>query len=180
MKEVEVKARVKEHKGLEKKLLDLGCNISGEVREDDKVFVNRDEEYTTLKLSDINFIRIRKRGDRVTLTLKRQLTGEMDCIEREVEISNAREMEEILEFLGYHIAVELSKKRRKTEYNGYEICLDDVEGLGLFVEVEKMTQEEDSKAVQEELFDFLKSLGIDEKDRVFNGYDTLVYLNRNK
>jgi len=54
------------------------------------------------------------------------------------------------------------------------ICLDEVEGLGSFIEVEK-TSAEDGEAIQEELFNFLESLGVKREDRVFKGYDTLKY-----
>ena len=54
------------------------------------------------------------------------------------------------------------------------ICLDKVEGLGEFIEVEKITEQDDSIQTQKKLFDFLKSLGISEEDQVFKGYDTLI------
>jgi len=181
MKEVEVKAKVSDFGPIERKLVDLGCEISEIMTDKDKVFVNTDDDFAELKVGNsTNFVRIRDRDGLITLTLKRPLTGELDCIEKEIEISDARVMEEMLELFGYHKAVEFSKKRRKSKYKSYEICLDEFEEMGNFIEVEEMTEKEDSGAVQKELFEFLKSLGIDEKDRVANGYDTLIYLNQKK
>lgn len=44
------------------------------------------------------------------------------------------------------------------------LCLDEVEGLGAFIEIEKMTSENDVLAVQEELYLFLENIGITKKD----------------
>jgi len=81
--------------------------------------------------------------------------------------------------LNYEQTVEVHKKRIKTSYKDYEICLDEVAGLGSFIEVEKMSDENGEK-VQKELFDFLKTLGVSKEDRVFNGYDTLIWLKTNQ
>ena len=55
------------------------------------------------------------------------------------------------------------------------MCLDNVEGLGKFIEVEKMINQENEKETQKNLIDFIKSLGIDEQDIITKGYDTLIY-----
>jgi adenylate cyclase class 2 len=79
--------------------------------------------------------------------------------------------------MGYKSAVKINKVRRKAKHLGYEICVDEVEGLGTFIEVEKVTDDcEDSKEVQKELFHFLESLGVNKNDVVMRGYDTLIYL----
>ncbi|MDP3762811.1 MAG: CYTH domain-containing protein, partial [bacterium] len=58
----------------------------------------------------------------------------------------------------------------------YEICLDEVDRLGSFVEVETFSDDGDPEKIQEEIFKFLLSLGVKPEDRVREGYDTLVYL----
>jgi adenylate cyclase class 2 len=76
--------------------------------------------------------------------------------------------------MGYKEAVRINKTRVITHYNGCEICIDEVEGLGSFIEMEKLAKEGDSEKIQEELFEFFKRLGITNEDRVFWGYDTLM------
>ena len=71
-----------------------------------------------------------------------------------------------------------NKKRRKCRYNEYEVCLDEVEGLGNFIEVEKITEGE-GEVIQRELFNFLMKLGVNKEDKIEQGYDTLMY-NKNK
>ena len=46
-------------------------------------------------------------------------------------------MTSICEQLGFVLHVRVNKIRRKASFNGYEICLDEVEDLGSFIEVEK-------------------------------------------
>ena len=84
----------------------------------------------------------------------------------------------MLVFLGFRPEVKVRKTRRKGNIGGYEICLDEVEGLGAFVELEKITEEE-AGVVQGEMMKFLAGLGVDTSQRVVNGYDTLVWMSRN-
>ncbi|MNR35913.1 CYTH domain protein [compost metagenome] len=56
-----------------------------------------------------------------------------------------------------------------------EICIDSVDGLGSFVEVEKLTDETaDYDAVVAELWQVLKRLGVQSDDEVTDGYDVLM------
>jgi adenylate cyclase class IV len=57
--------------------------------------------------------------------------------------------------------------------------LDEVDGLGSYIEVEKMS-DEDGEKIQNELFDFLQILGVSKEDRVLKGYDTLMWLKNNQ
>ena len=52
--------------------------------------------------------------------------------------------------------------------------------LGTFVEVEKITEDVEAEAVQNELFEFLETLGVKKEDRIVQGYDTLFYLKHQK
>jgi adenylate cyclase, class 2 len=177
-KEIEVKVKVGDFTHLLGKLSGLGCRFSEPVWQEDKIFTNfPDAEFAKFK-PGINFLRIRKSGGKTLFTLKQSLVNELEGIEKEVEVNDAKELEEMLELMGYHEAVQVTKTRRKTRYKDYEICLDEVEGLGSFVELEKIT-DEDSEKVQSEMIDFLLDLGVEAKDRVLNGYDTLVWLKNN-
>ena len=67
-----------------------------------------------------------------------------------------------------------NKTRSITHYNKFEICVDNVQDLGDFIEVESITDEGDAGSIQEEMFSFLESLGVKREDRVFDGYDILI------
>ncbi len=134
-----------------------------------------------------NFLRIRKArgssseypgGWKIIFNIKQPQSNELDCIERETEINDADQMKGAIELLGYHQAIHVVKTRTKTKYQDMEICLDEVEELGSFIEVEKIVEGE-GETVQNELFGFLETIGVSKENRVLKGYDTLLYIKQN-
>ena len=75
--------------------------------------------------------------------------------------------------MGYKKANQVIKNRCKGRIGDYEICLDEVEELGSFLEVEKMA-EDNIEEVRKELLDFVLALGISPEDEVKRGYDLLI------
>ncbi len=122
-------------------------------------------------------MRIRRGSDGAEFNLKQQCSHENDNLEYETEVSNPGAVDTILSLLGYTPAVEVKKVRRKAKWGQYEICLDQVERLGSFVEIEKMAEPEaDPVAVRAELFAELAKFGLTEKDEEKRGYDTQIEL----
>ena len=113
-------------------------------------------------------------------TLKQPQKNWLDKIECEFEVSSKDEAEKALDLMGYQKGVVVNKKRTITHYNGCEICIDEVENLGAYIEMEKMTQDGDADKIQEELFAFFETLGISKEDRVGVGYDILMLEKKNK
>jgi len=144
------------------------------LKQDDIIFLDKSITFPEIK-SGITVLRIRNSDGKFILTLKKSEENELACIEKEIVIDDPTQAKEILEHIGYREVVTVSKTRQKCNYNGLKICLDTVDKLGTFIEVEKMTDETDSTKVQNELFEFLVALGIREEDRVMVGYDTLMY-----
>ena len=175
-KEIEVKARVSDLEVLAKKLENMGVVLSEPIIQNDQTFI--DESYGSYDKFQPgrNILRIRENNGKFIFTIKQSLSNELNSIERETEIAEPEEFREALLLMGYKPAVEIHKVRRKAKYKDYEICLDEVKGLGSFVEVEKITDEKNADEVQNKLFEFLESLGVKREDRVTNGYDTLIYL----
>jgi adenylate cyclase, class 2 len=174
--EIEVKAKVNDFEELKNKLKELGCVLSEPTIQDDYIYNKKGINLKEKK--DTPVLRIRQQGEKILFTLKKNRNNELDCIEKELEIKDKNIMEDIFVLLDYEKTVEVHKKRIKTNYKEYEICLDEVDGLGSFIEVEKLS-DEDGEKIQNELFDFLETLGISKSNRVFQGYDTLVYLKNN-
>lgn len=176
--EIEVKAKVRNPDALASKLREIGCVLNEPVVQDDCIYNKKgidlkDHSHGT------SVLRIREQKGRIVFTLKKNRSNDLDCIEKEIEITDKNTLEEIIELLDYEKTVEVHKKRQRGKYGDYEICLDEVEGLGFFIEVEKMS-DEDGEKVQDELFNFLKKLGIGDEDRVFIGYDSLMWLKNNE
>jgi adenylate cyclase, class 2 len=171
MYEVEVKAKVSNLESLKHQLQNLGCELSEPITQHDYIYNQIGIDFANHKTP---VLRLREQNGKIIFTLKKDRGDELDCIEKEVEVDNRQTMEEIFEIMGYSKSIEVHKRRQKGKCNGYEVCLDEVEGLGSFIEVEKMT-EDDGEKVKEELVQFLESLGVQRSDRVMHGYDTLLW-----
>lgn len=174
MKEVEVKAHVKNIGDLEDKLIALGCVFSEPLRQDDRVYTKKGDSIGASYRGMI-VLRIRNQNGATILTLKQQQENEKDNIEREVRVDEPDQMHDMLTIMGFDEAIRVKKVRRHCRYKDTTICLDEVEGLGSFIEVEKLTEGEGGVKVQEELFQFLESLGVSRDQRVFEGYDTQLF-----
>ena len=172
MREIEVKARVSNKPELQKQLTALGCVFSEPVSQRDRIFVPIGSSVPVNP--GVNVLRIREQNGKYIFTLKQTIKNQLDCLERELGIDNPEELAEIFKLLGFFESVGVNKQRQKTKYKGLEICLDSVEGLGDFIEVEKLSEAGDGDIVQAELFNFLQILGITKKDQVFEGYDVLA------
>lgn len=183
MQEVEVKARVRDKSALEAALAAAGVVLGESHEQKDTLFLPKDAtipdlyiypDAATLAARNIPVMRIRESNGKVLLTMKKPQKNELDCIENEVEVNDRAELEQILLHCGFHEILRFEKLRRKAKSGPYEICVDEVTGLGSFIEAEKLTDGADSEKVQEELFDFLAQFGITREDRVMQGYDTLI------
>ncbi len=87
----------------------------------------------------------------------------------------------MLLILGWKPEVEVKKIRKKGKLGEYEICLDRVEKLGEYVELEKMTDDNaNPDEVRKELFIALAPFSFSEKDEETKGYDTQMYQLKNK
>jgi adenylate cyclase class 2 len=174
MKEVEIKARLIDREKITDNLKKLCCVFEKPCTQEDVVYVKSTGSLVNYRSNDV-FLRIRvKNGNKIFFAVKKRMSNDLDAIEHELEINSKEEMEQALLLLEYKEAVRISKNRVVTHYNDCEICIDDVDDLGTFVEMEKLTEEGDSRAIQEEMFKFLESIGIDSKDRVNSGYDILM------
>jgi len=174
-KEIEIKIKVSDLTLVEQLLAEAGCMLGGPVVQEDTIYINYDRPFIEFKTGDV-FLRIRKSNGKNLFTFKQG--EEMNSIERETEVENAEQLHDILTFLGFRPEVQVRKTRRKGAWKQYEVCLDTVDGLGSFIELEKITDEE-SGEVQDQMITDLASLGIESKERVLNGYDTLVWLKDN-
>ncbi|OGE87924.1 MAG: hypothetical protein A3J07_00125 [Candidatus Doudnabacteria bacterium RIFCSPLOWO2_02_FULL_49_13] len=174
MKEIEVKAKVRNKAELLGKINALGIKLGPEIIQKDTIFVP--PTLTSLPAEiGVPILRIREQGNKFILTLKVRLSNGLDKQESETEISDPVAAREIILSTGFKAMESFTKKRQKAKYQSWEICVDEVEGLGSFVEVEEMSEDGDSETIQAELFNFLKTLGITEADREHYGYDVLIW-----
>jgi len=179
MKEVELKARLSEPSAQVMALEKRGCVFSQPITQDDAVFVKQTgtiEEY----LSNADYLRLRVEGDGTTLFTLKHHAGRSDDphdapTEHETKVASREAAEHILTTLGFIQAVRIKKTRRKTRYENWEVCIDAVEGLGSFIEIEEMVPETaDVPAVLARMQTFLESLDVKEGDMHIERYDMLL------
>ena len=173
MKEIEIKVRVDDLDALEKKFEERGIKFGPAVTQFDRCFA---EDIDSLGESQpgVKFFRLRCQNDEVILTFKRTLHDTVST-EHELVISDEAQAVAILGELGFKEGVQVTKKRRKAKHNDIEICLDEVEGLGTFLELEKLSVEADSHRVQDELFAWANQFGVSREDQVLIGYDIMAF-----
>jgi adenylate cyclase, class 2 len=76
--------------------------------------------------------------------------------------------------MGFRPTVRIVKMRRTGTVGDLSVCVDELDGLGVFLEVERMVQDgAPGEAVQAELSRFVASLGID-AEQTGQTYDVLV------
>jgi adenylate cyclase class 2 len=170
MKEIEIKALLKNKDSVIEKIKALGCTLSNPIKQIDTVYTQIPAKTVDEYLKNSHFVRIREKSDGTfILTVKKPLSKEvLTKAEHETEIKNATELERAILLMGYGVANKVTKHRQTAIYKNFEICLDEVEGLGSFIEVEKMS-DEDVDSVRKELNDFIVTLGISMDDEVRKG-----------
>jgi adenylate cyclase, class 2 len=178
MKEVEVKIRITDLVSIKGTLESKGCKFSEPVVQEDIVYIPADVPMIPVE-PGVNVLRIRKQPGKILFTLKQSTVGNhLAKLEKELEIKDPEVMGEIITLLGFKEMAHTTKTRIKCKIGDYEICLDHVNELGDFLEIEKITAE-DPSIVQREMIDFLQNLGVNTSDQVHVGYDVLYIQKHN-
>ncbi|MBU1293095.1 class IV adenylate cyclase [Patescibacteria group bacterium] len=176
MHEIEIKAAVRNKEGLVNKLAELGCVFSEAITQDDTVYAKNVSSITEFVKNSL-FLRIRAQSNgKVIFTVKHHEGRDANDptgvpVEHELEVSSRDTMEQMLMLLDFKEAARVKKTRQKCLYKEWELCIDEVEGLGTFIEVEQMATFEEAEAIQKNIIDFLLSLGIEQNDIPAQRYD---------
>jgi len=97
--------------------------------------------------------------------------------EFETAVADRGAMEGILDGLGFEPAATVRKRRHRFALSGYTVTLDEVDGLGEFVEVETEVEADDIEAAREGAFGVLDALGLDAADGIRTSYLGLLVEN---
>jgi len=156
MIEVEVKVRADLEK-IERKLFDTGARFEGEFYEEDLYF---NSPFRDFSLSD-EALRIRFQEKKGLFAYK---GPKLDPISKsreeiEVEVSDPSKLRRILLKLGFKEAGWVKKRRKKFELDSFRVFLDEVEGLGGFVEIETKAEGPYEELLQKAL-ELLEKLGL--------------------
>jgi predicted adenylyl cyclase CyaB len=86
--------------------------------------------------------RVRVQDDRAFLTVKVRRSADLDRTEHETEVADGTVAHQILSALGLTEFVRVAKKRWTASLgDGVTVCVDEVAGLGTFVEIEVLGRE---------------------------------------
>ncbi|MFB6198861.1 MAG: class IV adenylate cyclase [Halobacteriaceae archaeon] len=109
-------------------------------------------------------------SDSSRLTYKGPLVDEQSKTRKELEteIGSGADAIELFEHLGFERAAEVRKLRDRYELRGYEVLLDDVVGLGQFVEVEGRGNEGTIEETRDAVLDVVRSLDLNPDDQIFH------------
>lgn len=101
---------------------------------------------------------------RSLMTLKVEGQTKLASDEYEFTVDDGNAARQMLTALGWQEVVTVDKIRLESKTEKYTICIDEVAGLGLFIELEVLTEDSaDVKNIQQQMCNFLKNLDIDGK-----------------
>ncbi|MDF1557154.1 MAG: class IV adenylate cyclase [ANME-2 cluster archaeon] len=140
MIEVEIKAPLSEREAVMSKLIEHGCTYLGHRIQSDTYYNAQDRDFAKTDEA----LRIRKDGECHLITYKGPKVGTISKSRKEVEleISSPEVADELLTCLGYSKVMNINKTRDNYRLDQYTISLDNVRGLGDYIEIETAAQTE--------------------------------------
>jgi len=169
--EVEQKFPVDDLAAVEAGLRARGAEIGPPVVEVDRYFNHPARDFSETDEA----VRIRRKGEKHLITYKGPKIDATTKTRREIELplgggqGTVEAWSELLTALGFRHVAEVRKIRRRThvEHEGrtVEATLDQVDGLGDFVEIELVANEDDLDAARACLASLAESLGLGRSER---------------
>ena len=154
-------------------LKERGIKLGDPIFQDDQAYAPNGWQFGDNKLG-VSFLRLRTVNNRHTFTLKQPTINALSCLEHESEVSDREQMHQAIMQMGFSPTVRVAKTRQTAEFDGISLCVDDLEGVGTFLELERMVPEGVSEsAVQDELAAFVAGLGTT-AERTAESYDSVV------
>lgn len=178
--EVEIKVKINNPEEIKKKVASIGKLVKA-INQVDDYYVPVQRDFFANKPQPVEHLRIRTNPGKTvfeytkTINLKENL--DYDCAEEyEAEISNPGEFQKILGFLDFKKVVTVDKQREYWMCGDVEVALDEVRGLGSFIEVEAKGDFKNNEEAKLACVKFLERLGIGnvEENQVKKGYPSLI------
>jgi adenylate cyclase class 2 len=171
--EIEVKYRIVDLDALVRALESRRVALSSPLRQDDQAYAPAGWSYGMSRIG-VPFARLRTQGSRHMFTVKKPVDNVLACIEHESEVTDRGQMHEALLVMGWVATVRIAKQRRTGRWGTASVCVDEVEELGAFIELERMAAPaEPGELVQTELDALVRSLGV-AVERTHDTYDSLL------
>jgi adenylate cyclase, class 2 len=172
--EVELKLRAS-HAALRRRLVELGAREAGSVEELDVYYQAPHRDFAATDEA----LRLRRQDGERTRYLLTYKGPKLDArsktrVEHEVEVADPEPVDAALQALGFEPAARVSKQRTAFEYQGYRVVLDEVDGLGEFVEVEGSATGGTRERILDGARRLVAALGLDPDDQIRMSYMELL------
>jgi adenylate cyclase, class 2 len=169
--EVEQKFPVADSAALQQRLLDSGVRWEEPVSQSDRYFAHPCRDFAQTDEA----LRIRQVGSQNRITFKGPKIDAATKTRREIELtvqdgqSAADAWEQLLRALGFAPVASVHKSRRKGTLVWHdaevEIALDDVSGVGQFIELELVADEQALEAARQRILSLAAHLGLSGAER---------------
>lgn len=179
-KEIEIKVSVEKPEKLVG-FLNKNAKHVGRSKQLDEYFVPAHRNFISAKPIK-EWLRLRSEDNAATLNYKNWIYDKrglsVECKEFESKVSDPQQLKSIFSVLNFRPIVKVDKVRDSWIYKEYEISVDEVEGLGAFVEIEFRGKSGNSKKTVAQMIDFLKSKKVGKIRRNYQGYPFLLLFPR--
>jgi len=169
--EVELKFPVSDLSGIESQLESMDAVIDVPSRQVDIYYSHPSRDFAETDEA----LRIRRMGDKNFITYKGPKVDDSTKTRREIEVplvsgaKGAANIIETFEALGFTQVAEVTKNRRRCtiQFEGFEVqvAMDEVLGLGTFVELEITAEENGVDSAKSALQNLSEQLGLTESER---------------
>jgi len=161
MIELEIKVPCPDLNGLERRLKELGAEHVEDLDQEDVYFSHPVRDFGATDEA----LRLRRENDRSRITYKGPKMDVDTKMREEIElgVEDLSHMSSVLERVGFKPFLRVAKSRTVYSYQDVEICLDRVEGLGDYVELEY--EGEDLVAGKEKIMLLKRQLGLKGNER---------------
>lgn len=172
--EVEVRYRLLDEPKALAALRNVGVRFGKPSRQDDQAYGPECWDYSQSRIN-VTFARLRTVDASHLFTVKRPVTDVRTCIEHECFVSDREAMHAAILLMGFRETIRIVKTRALAQHGPLTLCLDDVEGLGRFLEIERIADaDDDAEAARQQIEEFVTRLGI-RVERCHDTYDSLLH-----
>lgn len=171
MLEIEIKVRVPDLGTIRERITVRGGVLTEQLTEHDSYY---NAPHRDFGVTD-EALRLRRAGEKAIVTYKgpkNTILGSKVREELNLDISDPTAFDKIVTSLGFKPVAVVIKKREYYQYQDFTISLDQVEGLGDFVEIELIT-ENDAERAAKRIDNIAKEIGVT-GERITSSYLELL------
>ncbi|MFH0952658.1 MAG: class IV adenylate cyclase [Patescibacteria group bacterium] len=175
--EIELTFPLKNPEELEEQLNDIAEFQDKDVKQEDTYYIPPHHNF--IKQNPIReWLRLRETVKGTVLNYKFWHNADdqkaVSCDEYETKLTDAEAIKEILKRLDFIPIIIVDKKRSTWLYQGVEIAIDEVTGLGFYIELEAKGEFKNIAEAKEHLYKVLKELKADVGEQDYKGYPHLL------